>query len=137
LKLVQHPSTVMTAMRDLLSRPACSCAHVKNRMYCAVVVPLACPGCRYTKYVKNLLSIHAAGDNCVLTTRTDDDSGQWILILCNAIGSPVDRWAQSGDRYFSTGGGGGTVRYIVRPPPPPHNLCLSFFVLFVQQIYRH
>jgi WD repeat-containing protein 35 len=45
---------------------------------------------RYTKFVKNLLSIHAAGENCVLATRADDNTGQHILILCNAIGSPVD-----------------------------------------------
>lgn len=45
---------------------------------------------RYIKYVKQLMSIHAAGENCVLATRTDDNSGQYCLILCNAIGSPVD-----------------------------------------------
>jgi len=65
---------------------------------------------RYIKYVKRLISIHAAGDNCVLVTATEpeDTTGdplavpasvgatgtptatQYILILCNAIGSPVD-----------------------------------------------
>lgn len=37
-----------------------------------------------------MISIAAAGDNCVLVTKTDDTSDQYILILCNAIGTPVD-----------------------------------------------
>src|SRR5690349_16203179 len=45
---------------------------------------------KYVKYVKKLLAIRAAGDNCVLVTKTDDASEQFILILCNAIGTPVD-----------------------------------------------
>jgi hypothetical protein len=68
---------------------------------------------RYIKYVKRLLSIHASGENCVLVTATEDEpdpvsgivltregpiadstglpiADQYILILCNAIGSPVD-----------------------------------------------
>ena len=45
---------------------------------------------RHIKYVKSLISIRAAGENCVFATKTDDGSGQFILILCNAIGSPVD-----------------------------------------------
>jgi len=47
-------------------------------------------GERYTKYVKKLMTIRAAGENCVLISQSDDQSGQYILILCNAIGSPVD-----------------------------------------------
>eukprot|EP00039_Didymoeca_costata_P008719 m.115408 g.115408 ORF g.115408 m.115408 type:complete len:1163 (+) comp14202_c1_seq1:133-3621(+) len=42
------------------------------------------------KYVKNLLGIAAAGDHCVLSTKTEDDSNQHVLILCNAMGTPVD-----------------------------------------------
>eukprot|EP00741_Cyanophora_paradoxa_P024440 tig00022075_g23597.t1 len=45
---------------------------------------------RYVKYVKKLIAIQAAGEHCVLATKADDASGQHILILCNAIGSPVD-----------------------------------------------
>eukprot|EP00735_Rhodelphis_limneticus_P010276 TRINITY_DN29_c0_g1::TRINITY_DN29_c0_g1_i1::g.14869::m.14869 TRINITY_DN29_c0_g1::TRINITY_DN29_c0_g1_i1::g.14869 ORF type:complete len:1186 (-),score=401.47,sp/A6N6J5/WDR35_RAT/54.58/0.0,Coatomer_WDAD/PF04053.9/9.8e-05,Coatomer_WDAD/PF04053.9/15,WD40/PF00400.27/9.4,WD40/PF00400.27/7,WD40/PF00400.27/31,WD40/PF00400.27/2.5e+02,WD40/PF00400.27/6.1e+03,WD40/PF00400.27/1.8e+03,eIF2A/PF08662.6/0.00014,eIF2A/PF08662.6/4.8e+02,Clathrin/PF00637.15/2.1e+02,Clathrin/PF00637.15/9.7,Clathrin/PF00637.15/0.0027 len=45
---------------------------------------------RQPKYVKKLLSIRACGEYCVLATKADDTSGQYILILCNAIGSPVD-----------------------------------------------
>lgn len=45
---------------------------------------------RHIKYVKQLIAIRASGENCVFATRTDDSSGQFILILCNAIGSPVD-----------------------------------------------
>jgi hypothetical protein len=42
------------------------------------------------RYVKKLMLVRGGGEHCVLATRTDDQSGQFILILCNAIGSPVD-----------------------------------------------
>jgi WD repeat-containing protein 35 len=42
------------------------------------------------KYVRNLIGIAAAGDHCVLSTKTDDGSDQYVLILCNAMGTPVD-----------------------------------------------
>ena len=46
---------------------------------------------RYVKYVKNLLFVRAAGENCLLVTKASDGSSdKYILILCNAIGSPVD-----------------------------------------------
>ncbi|XP_013413466.1 WD repeat-containing protein 35-like [Lingula anatina] len=45
---------------------------------------------RYVKYVKNLLSISACGDYCCLATRADDVSGQYVLVLCNSIGTPLD-----------------------------------------------
>jgi len=45
---------------------------------------------KHTKYVKKLMAIRAHGDMCVLATKADDNSGQYILILCNAIGSPMD-----------------------------------------------
>ena len=32
----------------------------------------------------------ASAEHCVLTVRTDDGSGQFGLIICNAIGTPVD-----------------------------------------------
>ncbi|KAF4527968.1 hypothetical protein B566_EDAN014960 [Ephemera danica] len=45
----------------------------------------------YTKYISRLLGIAAAGEHCVLATRTDaSDGGRYGLILCNAIGTPVD-----------------------------------------------
>ncbi|XP_065063167.1 WD repeat-containing protein 35-like [Rhopilema esculentum] len=45
---------------------------------------------RYVKYVKNLISISAAGNHCVLSTKADDSTGQFVLVLCNAIGTPLD-----------------------------------------------
>lgn len=43
------------------------------------------------KYVKGLLGVAAAGDYCVLSTKTDNDpSHPYVLILCNAIGTPID-----------------------------------------------
>mmetsp|Transcript_7812 Transcript_7812/g.27429 ORF Transcript_7812/g.27429 Transcript_7812/m.27429 type:complete len:1008 (-) Transcript_7812:93-3116(-) len=46
-------------------------------------------GERYAKYVKRLISIRACEDYCVLATHAEEP-GQYILILCNAIGSPMD-----------------------------------------------
>ncbi|GBG63808.1 hypothetical protein CBR_g39592 [Chara braunii] len=43
----------------------------------------------FCKYVKRLIDIKAAGDHCVVSTR-GEEPGQYILILCNAIGSPID-----------------------------------------------
>jgi hypothetical protein len=45
---------------------------------------------RFIKFIKNLIGIAAAGDHCVMSTRADDVSGQYVLILCNAIGTPID-----------------------------------------------
>ncbi|XP_070533961.1 WD repeat-containing protein 35-like isoform X2 [Ptychodera flava] len=45
---------------------------------------------RYVKYVKNLISVTAYGDHCVLATRADDTTGQYVLVLCNSIGTPLD-----------------------------------------------
>jgi len=45
---------------------------------------------RYTKSIKKLLGIRASGDNCVLATSTGEGDGQYALLLCNAIGSPIE-----------------------------------------------
>jgi WD repeat-containing protein 35 len=45
---------------------------------------------KYVKYIKQLMSIHAAGENTVLVTQSEENESQHTLILCNAIGSPVD-----------------------------------------------
>lgn len=44
---------------------------------------------KYPKYVRKLMGIQAFGDFCVLATK-GENPGEYILILCNAIGSPVD-----------------------------------------------
>lgn len=44
---------------------------------------------RYCKYVKRLLGIRAAGDHCVLAAN-GDDAGQYVVVLCDAIGSPLE-----------------------------------------------
>lgn len=45
---------------------------------------------RHIKYVRKLLAIDTGGDHCLFCTRTDDSFEQYILILCNGIGSPAD-----------------------------------------------
>ena len=42
------------------------------------------------KYIKKLLDIKACAENCVIATRADDNTEQFVLVLCNAIGSPLD-----------------------------------------------
>lgn len=42
------------------------------------------------KYVKNLSGLCAGGDHCCLLTQSEDDGGQNVLVLCNAIGTPMD-----------------------------------------------
>ena len=45
---------------------------------------------KYVKYVKNLISITACGDYCCLATRGDEPANQFVLVLCNSIGTPLD-----------------------------------------------
>ena len=42
------------------------------------------------KYVKNLIAIRAYGEFCVLISKVEETTDQYSIILCNAIGSPVD-----------------------------------------------
>jgi len=65
---------------------------------------------RRTKYIKRLLAVKAAGENCVLVSRgegfhlkSDQYQGfinQYTLLLCNSIGSPVDNKIISVDPQF-------------------------------------
>mmetsp|Transcript_32306 Transcript_32306/g.92700 ORF Transcript_32306/g.92700 Transcript_32306/m.92700 type:complete len:1232 (-) Transcript_32306:146-3841(-) len=45
---------------------------------------------KYTKYIKHVTHIRSCEEYCVLVTKADDSSGQYIVIICNDIGSPVD-----------------------------------------------
>lgn len=48
---------------------------------------------RTTKYYSRLLNVKAASENCVLAMQTDSAPSappQYMLLLCNAIGSPLD-----------------------------------------------
>ncbi|XP_067008662.1 WD repeat-containing protein 35 [Anabrus simplex] len=42
----------------------------------------------FNKYVRSLLGVASSGEHSVLATRTEE--GQYVLMLCNAIGTPVD-----------------------------------------------
>jgi hypothetical protein len=46
-------------------------------------------GEKYTKFIKRLAAVEAAGDHCVLAA-AGELAGEYLLILCNAIGSPVE-----------------------------------------------
>ncbi|KAL0027242.1 hypothetical protein WJX77_006308 [Trebouxia sp. C0004] len=43
----------------------------------------------YAKYVRRLITVKAAGQHCILVTR-GEETGQCNIILCDAIGTPVD-----------------------------------------------
>ncbi|CAE8633546.1 unnamed protein product [Polarella glacialis] len=45
---------------------------------------------KYTKYIKHVTHVRSSDEYCVLVTKADDASGQYIVIVCNDIGSPVD-----------------------------------------------
>lgn len=45
---------------------------------------------KHTKYIKHVTHIRSSDEFCVLVTHADDSSGQYIVIVCNDIGSPVD-----------------------------------------------
>ena len=47
------------------------------------------------RHVKGLISMSAAGENCVLATNHEDNNGAistntFTLLLCNALGTPID-----------------------------------------------
>ena len=42
------------------------------------------------KYVKNLQWIKAAGEYCLLISKIEENADQYMLILCNSIGNPLD-----------------------------------------------
>uniref|UniRef100_A0A3Q2XUY4 WD repeat-containing protein 35 n=1 Tax=Hippocampus comes TaxID=109280 RepID=A0A3Q2XUY4_HIPCM len=45
---------------------------------------------KFVKYVKSLMSITTSGDFCTLASKADDTQPQYVLILCNSIGTPLD-----------------------------------------------
>nr|XP_006001165.1 PREDICTED: WD repeat-containing protein 35 isoform X1 [Latimeria chalumnae] len=45
---------------------------------------------KYIKFVKSLISITTCGDFCILATKADDSHPQYVLVLCNSIGTPLD-----------------------------------------------
>ncbi|XP_066495950.1 WD repeat-containing protein 35 [Tiliqua scincoides] len=45
---------------------------------------------KYLKYVKSLISITTCGDFCILATKADENQPQYVLVLCNSIGTPLD-----------------------------------------------
>ncbi|XP_042899880.1 WD repeat-containing protein 35 isoform X2 [Parasteatoda tepidariorum] len=45
---------------------------------------------KHIKLVKNLFALTSHSDFCCIATRSDDLSKEYSLIVCNAIGSPID-----------------------------------------------
>ncbi|XP_030777410.1 WD repeat-containing protein 35 isoform X2 [Rhinopithecus roxellana] len=45
---------------------------------------------KHVKYVKGLISITTCGDFCILATKADENHPQFVLVLCNSIGTALD-----------------------------------------------
>mmetsp|Transcript_26680 Transcript_26680/g.20010 ORF Transcript_26680/g.20010 Transcript_26680/m.20010 type:complete len:114 (-) Transcript_26680:387-728(-) len=52
---------------------------------------------KHVKYMRRLQKISACGEYCVLIAKIegegeggDEDEDQWVIILCNAVGCPID-----------------------------------------------
>uniref|UniRef100_A0A3Q2CBS3 WD repeat-containing protein 35 n=1 Tax=Cyprinodon variegatus TaxID=28743 RepID=A0A3Q2CBS3_CYPVA len=45
---------------------------------------------KFVKTVKSLMSITTCGDFCILASKADEMQPQFILMLCNSIGTPLD-----------------------------------------------
>ncbi|KAG9494630.1 hypothetical protein GDO78_002132 [Eleutherodactylus coqui] len=45
---------------------------------------------KFVKYVKSLISVTTCGDFCILATKADENHLQYVLVLCNSIGTPLD-----------------------------------------------
>lgn len=45
---------------------------------------------RFIKFTKHLLAITASGEFCSFATKNEDSNGKFAVILCNAIGTPVE-----------------------------------------------
>jgi WD repeat-containing protein 35 len=45
---------------------------------------------KHIKYVKGLKQIKASGEYCIIVSKVEDVPNQWVIILCNAVGCPID-----------------------------------------------
>jgi WD repeat-containing protein 35 len=45
---------------------------------------------KHVKYMRRLQKIVACGEYCVLVAKAEEAQGQWIVILCNAVGCPIE-----------------------------------------------
>ncbi|WAR17526.1 WDR35-like protein [Mya arenaria] len=71
-------------------RPDYKWGYCSNTVVYSFTKPDRAEHCKYVKYVKNLISITACGDYCCLATRADEMTNQYVLVLCNSIGTPLD-----------------------------------------------
>ena len=45
---------------------------------------------KHVKYMRRLCKIVACGEYCVLIAKAEENPGQYIVILCNAVGCPIE-----------------------------------------------
>jgi WD repeat-containing protein 35 len=56
---------------------------------------------KHVKYMKRLRKIEACGDYCVLITNSEGVN-QWLIVLCNAVGCPLEQRTISIEPKFVT-----------------------------------
>ena len=45
---------------------------------------------KHVKYMRRLQAIAACGEYCVLAAKVEEYENMWVLVLCNAVGCPID-----------------------------------------------
>jgi WD repeat-containing protein 35 len=45
---------------------------------------------KHVKYMKRLQKIAACDEYCVLVAKNEDAKNQWLIVLCNAVGCPIE-----------------------------------------------
>ena len=45
---------------------------------------------KHVKYMRRLQKISACGEYCVLVAKVEEEVDQWVIILCNAVGCPIE-----------------------------------------------
>jgi WD repeat-containing protein 35 len=45
---------------------------------------------KHVKYMRRLSKIVACGEYCVLVSKVEEVEDQWLIILCNAVGCPIE-----------------------------------------------
>ena len=45
---------------------------------------------KHVKYMRRLQKVCASGEYCVLIAKIEEVDDQWIIILCNAVGCPIE-----------------------------------------------
>ena len=57
---------------------------------------------KHIKYMKRLQKIVACDEYCILIAKLEEKQDQWIIVLCNAVGCPIESKTVSIEPKFVT-----------------------------------